>query len=180
MTPLQQLERSIVSGASSGANEHADGARRTAAHGQPICADPLFPLADTTGTTPRSNMRRRHYGCPLSRTPRADDGRPVPAGLLARGSCTSPPPSRRLPGSGMRRRRSPLTVAGAATALRLRPGAQPRTAFPFHPPPPRKATAGPSRAMIEAARDRSCQQDARWHPRVRACVWRSGNADPPV
>src|SRR6476620_4021384 len=67
-----------------------------AAHGQPICADPLFPLADTTGTTPRSNMSRRHYGCPLSRTPRADYGRPVPAGLLARGSCTSPPPSRRL------------------------------------------------------------------------------------
>jgi len=29
MAPLQQLERSIVSGASSGANEHADGVRRS-------------------------------------------------------------------------------------------------------------------------------------------------------
>jgi hypothetical protein len=29
MAPLQQLERSIASGASSGANEHADGVRRS-------------------------------------------------------------------------------------------------------------------------------------------------------
>ena len=85
------------------------------AHGQSICADPLFPLADTTGTTPRSNTSRRHYGCPLNRTPRADDGRLVPAGLLAHGSCASPPPSRRLPGSGMR---------GDARRLQLR--GQPR------------------------------------------------------
>ncbi len=179
MTPLQQLERSIASGTSLGANEHADGARRIAAHVQSICADPLFPLADTTGTTPRSNMSRRHYGCPLSRTPRADDGRLVPAGLLARGSCTSLPPSRRLPGSGMRKRRSPLTVAGAAAALRR----EPRTAFPFHPPPPREATAGPSRAMIEAARSRSCQQDARSRQRFTLAYGAAATAlqvsDPP-
>jgi len=142
MAPLQQLERSIVSGASSGANEHADGARRTAAHGQPICADPLFPLADTTGTTPRSNMSRRHYGCPLSRTPRADDGRPVPAGLLARDSCTSPPPSRRLLGSGMRRRRSPLTVAGAAAALRLRRLGLASHRVPFSPAAAKEGVSG--------------------------------------
>ena len=59
-----------------------------------------FPLADMTGTTSRMNTSRRHYGGPFSCTPRADDGRLVPAGLLAHGSCASPPPSRRMTSSG--------------------------------------------------------------------------------
>ena len=82
---------------------------------QAIDADVFFPLADTTGTTSRWNTSRRHYGCPFNRAPRADDGRLVPAGLLAHGSCASPPPSRQLPGSGMR---------GDARRLQLR--GQPR------------------------------------------------------
>lgn len=32
------------------------------------------------------HVRRRHYGCPLFRAPRTDDGRHAMAGLLARGS----------------------------------------------------------------------------------------------
>src|SRR5262245_17466750 len=83
-----------------------------------------------TSATPRSvHTSRRHYGCPFSRTPRADDGRLVPAGLLAYGSSASLPPSRRdSPGSG---------TWGDARRLQLR--GQPRLreksslpAFPFH------------------------------------------------
>jgi hypothetical protein len=59
-----------------------------------------FPPADMTCATPRSNTSRRHYGGPFTRAPRADDGRLVSAGLLARGSSASLPPSRRWPGSG--------------------------------------------------------------------------------
>src|SRR5262245_31015327 len=83
-----------------------------------------------TCATPRSvHTSRRHYGCPFSRTPRADDGRLVPAGLLACSSSASLPPSRRdRPGSG---------TWGDARRLQLR--GQPRLreepslpAFPFH------------------------------------------------
>ena len=92
---------SVASGRSLAADEHAIGVRRAEQRAHAIDADALLPLADTTGTTSRSNTSRRHYGCPLNRAPRADDGRLVPAGLLAHGSCASPPPSRRLPGSGI-------------------------------------------------------------------------------
>ena len=73
-----------------------------------------------TCATPRSeHTSRRHYGCPFSRTPRADDGRLVPAGLLACGSNASLPPSRPdVPGQWHLGRCSPLTVAGAAAAWR--------------------------------------------------------------
>jgi len=78
-----------------------------------------------TCATPRSeHTSRRHYGCPFSRTPRADDGRLVPAGLLACGSSASLPPSRRVgPGSG---------TWGDARRLQLR--GQPRLGEkPLHP-----------------------------------------------
>ena len=87
----------------------------------------------------RSNTSRRHYGCPLACAPRTGDGRLVPAGLLARGSCASPPPSRRSPGSGIGKRRSPLTVAGAAAALGIGPTGPilaPRSLFTWRGPAP--------------------------------------------
>src|SRR5262245_1548734 len=76
------------------------------------------PYADITGATPNSwTQSRRHYGGPLVDAPRANDGRHVPAGLLARGSGAS----HHLPAvlrQWLLGRRSPLTVAGAAAALR--------------------------------------------------------------
>jgi hypothetical protein len=82
---------------------------------QAIATEALSPFADTTGTIPRSTTSRRHYGCPLNCTPRAGDGRLVPAGLLAHGSCAPLPPSRRKPDSG---------IWGDARRLQLR--GQPR------------------------------------------------------
>src|SRR5262245_26440998 len=67
-----------------------------------------------------THKSRRHYGGPLARTPRAGDGRRVPAGLLARGSGASPPPSRRGTGSGF---------WGDACRLQLR--GQPRLGGPY-------------------------------------------------
>ena len=175
MAPLQQLERSV---ASAYRWEQTSTPMACAAHGGARSAPSALILCSPWRTRPARpharHMSRRHYGCPLNRTPRADDGRPVPAGLLAHGSCTSPPPSRRLPGSGMWRRRSPLTVAGAAAALRQR---SPRTAFPFHPLPTLASRQQePSRGRIEAVRGRSCQQDARLRAQFDACLWHAATA----
>src|SRR5262245_55569232 len=84
---------------------------------------------------------RRHYGGPLARTPRAGDGRHVPAGLLARGSRHAWVPRHvarrlRLPavaGSGFWGGARRLQLRGQPRLLRptLSCG-EPRTAFPFH------------------------------------------------
>ncbi len=92
--------------------------------------------------------RRRRLHCSrrcvptLHRAPRTEDGRLVPAGLLARGSDARPDlPDRSGPlargrgaVSGIYGQSSPLTVAGAASVL-LRPLTRlRRTVFPIHPP----------------------------------------------
>ena len=110
-----------------------------------------------TCATPRSeHTSRRHYGCPFSRTPRADDGRLVPAGLLACGSNASLPPSRPDgPGQWHLGRRSPLTVAGAAAAWRETLS----TRVPFSPAATRlELRQRPSRSRSEASHARACQQ----------------------
>ena len=117
-------------------------------------------------------MSRRRCGYPLNRTPRADDGRPCRQVSWLAAHARSPPPSRRSPGSGIRRRRSPLTVAGAATALRR----EPRTAFPFHPLPPTEAPAGPSRGLERSSARSELSTRCALACAVRACIWRRGHA----
>jgi len=126
--------------------------------------------ADMTVTTPRSNTRATS---PLrwSARPRAPCGRWAtgagrsPGSRLWRIASAFPPDARQW----LWGRRSPLTVAGAAAALRSKP----RTAFPFHPPSLGKETGRePSRGESEAKCVRSCQQDAcgrRWFALV---TWR--------
>src|ERR1700733_6544534 len=119
------------------------GAQSCAAQTDPGVRDGRHSADMNLGDLTRHTYRR-HYGCPLPRTPRASDGRLVPAGLLARGSNASPPPSRRMDRQWL----SGATLAayscgGSRGVERPMPLV---TAFPFHPPPLLRSAARPSRA----------------------------------
>lgn len=62
-----------------------------------LCSRAKNPFRLTFGHTRRllPTHHSRRYGCPFPRTPRTEDGRPVSAGLLARGSSAPLRPSRR-------------------------------------------------------------------------------------
>ena len=106
-----------------------------------------------------TSYRSRHDGGPYPRTPRASDGRPVPAGLLACGSdaVSSLPEAwhrsgavhQWLVGAGL-----PLTVAGAAAAS----GALiTLTAFPLDPDRMLHPIREPTRAHYANSRRARCQ-----------------------
>lgn len=76
-----------------------------------------FPSQHPFLTCPHRLHISRRYGCPLRRAPRASDGRPVLAGLLARGSDALPS----LPGPS---RSGPVADVDKARRLQLR--GQPR------------------------------------------------------
>lgn len=82
--------------------------------------------------TPHELHISRRYGYPFHRAPRTEDGRPVPAGLLARSSdAPFSLPDTPEPGfSGINEESLPLTVAGAAAAL---PDTAPAYRVPFSP-----------------------------------------------
>jgi len=86
-------------------------------------------------------------------------------------------------GSGIRGDARRLQLRGQPRLWGSADWALPRTAFPFHPLPPRKASAGPSRGSSEAVRGRSCQQDGALACAVHACLWHGGHgarvSDPP-
>jgi hypothetical protein len=90
-------------------------------YAEPSGARRVTALEFSTRVSTATASRPRHsrlYGGPLFRAPRTGDGRPVPAGLLARGSsaCSGLPAGATCAGSGMCGEGSPLTVAGAAAA----------------------------------------------------------------
>jgi len=101
---------------------------------------PYFTFIERDRTqTARTSLMRPHRGYTSAaaaiirshHAPRGQDGRLVPAGLLARGYYRSPLafPAHSLECiSGQLRGGSPLTVAGAAVAL----DSQVSTTFPFH------------------------------------------------
>ncbi len=97
---------------------------------------------DQSATQPETPVRLpardtcRHYGCPLLCTPRARDGRPLLAGLLAHGSIAAGAFPAFRPVAGCRRARrlqlrgQPRIGNGVWTAVSL-------TVFPFHLTPSR-------------------------------------------
>ena len=101
--------------------------------------------------------RSRHDGGPYLRTPRAKDGRPVPAGLLACGSdAVSSLPDMSIAIDALRQwlvgAGSPLTVAGAAAAS----GALiTLTAFPLDP----------------GQNFHSAREPTRTHHAISRCAW---------
>ena len=154
MTPLRTQRAEAIAAVlsiGSGRARRSCGAAEGGAAAQSRCVLMLSgPWRTSTGTTPHSNTRAvATTVCPLNRTPRADDGRLVPAGLLAHGSmriASAFPPVARQWHLG---RRSPLTVAGAAAALRPKSLA-PRSLFTRRSPT--GAATRPSRGRIEATR----------------------------
>jgi len=109
----------------------------------------------------------RRYGSPFSRTPRTEDGRPVPAGLLARGSSASFRPSR----GRLRRRRQwhfgarlAAYSCGGSRGMRAN-GPVPRSLFTRRCP-----DRAPTRTVTHLQRSRAVRHESIARMQERACV----------
>ena len=125
-------------------------------------------LAKTSVAQPARDTCR-HYGCPLLCTPRARDGRPLSAGLLAHGSVAAGAfpvhwTSGWVPAS------SPLTVAGAATDWQRRVDRRVADRVPFSPRNPREARNQQAEQSSPMAGTESSQARTS-HRRVLGRIW---------
>src|SRR6185295_13763728 len=107
--------------------------------------------------------------------PRADDGRPVPAGLLARGSCTSPPPSRRLARQWHEEATLAAYSCGGSHGFEAPPTGFASHRVPFSPAATPKDDSGTVTRQDRSSRVSELSTRCAPAPTVHSCIWHGGN-----